>query len=477
MAGLVTETQQVSQFGWPAGLNRDAFEIALSGDESPDLLNIDFDLRGAFEPRDGYSRYDTGPLNVASGLFVYTPESGTASLVYIEEGDGSIWAGTTSTLTDTTTGLTTDASEREWHVDAVQLGDYLFVTSLRGDAIRFDGSTWLVITDDDLTGNGDATTPEFPHAMTVAAHYDRVFAGNISIAGGTTHRSRLQWSTLTLGVDQWGGNKWEATKFVDVMEDDGTEIRKIIPFQSNLIIFKDSSLWVLGGSDQDSFSLFRIDPSVGTTAPNSVAATEGRLFFFDPTEGVYLFDGVNAVLIDSAIHNYLLAGINASEAHRAHGWADAERYYLSVPWGADTFNSRTFVFNTRLAAWAEYDYGWYDQVTYNELEYTVGNKNVVGVATFRAGESLDIAAGISWYLNTIWFPTPEGQGMQDHRLRRLDVFSEADSVNFTIEAFVDGDSASAVYTKTVDGSLTRNKLGAYNALWSIIKFKFSGTTT
>lgn len=477
---VVTPTEVVEQFGWPLGLNRDAFEINLDPRESPDLLNVDLDLRGSFSPRAGYAQWDSGAMsNPAAHLGQHRPESGADVIIVVEEGDGSIWFSTTTVLSDTGQNLGTASGQREWHIDSTQLADYTYVASLRGNTRRFDGSTWLEITDTQANGSGDNGTPEFPQSQTIESHYSRVFAANL-LEGGVRYRSRLMWSTLASGTDQFGGNRWEALSFIDVNEDDGDEIRKIISFQSSLIIFKDSSVWILSGSDEAAFSLFALNPQVGTTAPNTVAAEEGRLFFFDPFDGAYMFDGVNVTKIDTQLRNYILSGMNASFAYRSQGWTDGFKYFLCVPWGADTFPSRTFVFDVRLQSWTEYDFGWYDTITYTELQYTVGNKNQAGVFNFRQGDTLDDEGGagdpISWYFNTIWFPIPEGQGMREHRLRRVDVFSEADSIPFDLDIYVDGDNASSVYTETIDGSKTRTKLPGLSRLWSIIKFKMSGDT-
>jgi len=472
---LTTETTIAPLGGWPRGLNKDAFELLLSADESPSMLNVDLGIRGEFEVRDGFTRWSTGDTSVAQLIHPYLPGAGTDVLVIVEV-DGSIWQGTSSTMVDQSKTLGAASNERDWNIDAVELDDDLYIFSMRGNTWRWDGSTWVEITDVTLNEGGTALSPEAPQAATAVSHNSRIFVGNIN-ASGSLDRSRVQWSrTPVENAGDAGGNRWRATSFIDVQEGDGTEIRKLAIFQGSILVFKDHSIYDLSGFDEDSFTLYPVDHKVGTTAPNSIAYSESDIFWFDPSKGVHVYDGNKVSLIDASVHNHILAGINQAVAYKSHGVLKDGKYFLSVPWGSDTFNSRTFVFDTRLGAWAEYDYGWFDTAVWSNLWYTVGNENTVGIYKFQQADSLDITTGVAWHLETVWFPPTEQQGMTRWRLRRADLWVEADSGALTVEIFVDG-GASAVKTYSLTATTNRLKLAAYSALWEIIKFKFSGTTT
>ncbi len=476
---LTTPTSIVPLGGWVRGLNREVFELQLQPDESPDLENLVIGLRGEVERRDGFARWDSGTDDVGQRLIAYTPGSGTDKVVVVQE-NGEIWDGTTSTLTDTTNTFGTHTNRRNWQIADAMLDDQLYIFSLRADTWRWDNSSWTQITDKTLDESGTAASPEAPRAACATAHNNRVFVGNVN-ANGALSRSRIMWSNTTVeNSGDAGGNRWSATAFIDVDEDDGTEVTQILSFQSNLLIFKDHSIHQLSGVDADSFTLYRVTDDVGCSSPQTVAQNEGDVFFFDRFKGVFVFDGVTATRIDGAIHSYLLSGQNLNRAWRAHGFFSDSRYFLSVPWGSDNFNSRTFVFDVRTGAWTEYDYGIYDHEWWSEKEYTVGNATeagsaaITGVFKHEQGDTQDNGVDIDWYLETIWFPPAAAQGMTRYRMRRVDLWVEADSSTATVVMYVDG-VETPVWTQSITASTNRIKLPAYGALWETCKFKISGT--
>lgn len=481
---LRTPTSIVSASGWPRGLNRDASELLIGIDETPDCLNVDFDLRGGAKVRDGHSITYTNPSETDTYQFLmFYPSTSGDRVVAVQE-DGDIWAGTspTSQLTDTTNSFGTAAGRRTFPIEAAALDDQLYLFSQRGNTWRYDGTTWTEITDTTLNEGGTAATPEAPRAATAATHLNRIFAGNV-YEGGNNYRSRLFWSETP--VDNSGdaaGNRWKATSFIDVSEDDGTQIRKVASFQSSLVIFKDHSIHVLTGVDEASFALVPIEGNVGTAAPHSVAFDETSLYFFDRDEGVYLFDGVRVHRIDQAINDYLLDGIAYGFSYKAKGIISDGKYFLSVPWGSGTeYNTRTFVFDPRLGAWSEYDIGWFDHMKWSGVEYVTGHNDQEGIYTFRQGATSDdaedgSAQAINWHLETAWIPEFTQQGMTEHRLRRLDLWTETTASTYTLDLYIDGEYTT-VKSYTVTPDTSRIRLPGYPKYWSRIKLRFYGSVT
>jgi hypothetical protein len=471
-----TETFIIPLGGWTGGLNRDAFELQLAPEETPDALNIDFGLRGEFEQRPGYAVASTGAFTaITQYLCTYEPSTGTDLLLAVQE-DGDIWYASALAFTDSLQTFGAAANQREWPIEAAMLDDSIFLFSLRSTTRRWDNATWVNITSTTLDETGTAASPQAPKAATAVTHHSRIFVGSVE-ANSSVDRSRVMWSTTPVeNAGDAGANRWKATAFIDVNQDDGTEVRKLASFQSNLVIFKDHSFYVLAGQDEDSFSLYPVDASVGCISPRTVAYDDSEMFFFDASKGVYRFDGVKVIRIDESINNYILSGINASLAYKASGYLADGKYFLSVPWGSDTYNSRTFVFDTVLRNWAEYDIGWFAAARWTNVHYTGGNKNTNGVFDFRQGTVDDNAVAFNWHLETVWFPPAAEQGMTYHRLRRADLWVEADGGAMTIEAWVDG-TESAVWTQNITASTNRILLPAVGQLWEIIKFKFSGTSS
>lgn len=474
---LTTRTTVVPLGGWGKGLNREVFELQALTDETPDCLNVAFGLRGEFARRDGYARWDTGVETTTQKIIPYEPGSGADRIIVIEE-DGGVWDGTTSALSVAAPVLGAHTNRRNWQIEAAQLDDDLYLFSLRGNTWRWDGTSWVEITTQILDEDGTHVSPEAPKATTAIAHNNRIYAGN-TVHDGGAHRSRINFSNPSVVFGETagdvGGDRWGALDWVDVDPDDGTEVTKLVSFQSNILIFKDHTMHLLGGVDGDSHTLYKVADDVGCSSPQSVAQDENSVFFLDRFKGVFVFDGSQAQRVDQQIHSYLMDGMNLNKAWKAKGFFADSKYYLSVPWGSDTYNSRLFVLDTRTGTWAEYDYGVYDHAWWSESQYTVGNNNLPGVLKFEQGDGTDAGIDIDWYLETVWFPPSTSQGMGRYRLRRADLWCEADSGALTIELFVDG-VETAVWTQAITASTNRINMPAYANLFEFLKLKISGTS-
>jgi len=64
--------------------------------------------------------------------------------------------------------------------------------------------------------------------------------------------------------------------------------------------------------------------------------------------------------------------------------------------------------------------------------------------------------------------------MTRYRMRKTDLWVEADSGTFTVDMYVDG-SEVAVWTHAITASTNRIQLPGYGALWETIKYKIRST--
>ena len=476
---LTTPTVIVDLFDISGGWVPDASQYSLQPNELVEAENVEFDLRGGFRVRAGYDNLEnTGVTFIHLGT--YTEEDGSHWLVAVEA-NGSIWADTNLSLIDTTKNLAayvigTDP-DREYDVSFAQLRDYLYVSSRRGNTWRFDGTTWLEITDSTLNGAGDDTTPEFPQAKSTVALHNRVFAANV-FHDGAEFPSRLSWSTLSAGSGQFGGNRFESTAFVDVNENDGSQIQAIVPFQSQLVVFKDNSLWVMAGDDEDNFTLLPIDPSVGTTMSGSIASDQSVMFFLDQGSGVYMFDGVTAQRIDEQVNSTIMAIIQGFTGDKlfANGYIEDHKYFLCI--GQMDGNRETFVFDMRQGGWSHWDMEWRDVISYRDVSYHAGND---GISSFRDRTFLDDdAVTVSWSVKWAWVPAAEGQDMRQYRIRRVDVHSQwvtGGAATYSFDMFADNDDTTAVWTNTAVGDEAQERFPGYDGLIYRVMFHCHGTNT
>jgi len=476
---LTTPTVIVDMMDISGGWVPDASQYSLDPTELVEAENVEFDLRGGFRVRAGFNNLaNTGVVFVHLGL--YTEEDGDHWLIGVTA-DGSIYADTNISLVDTTKNLAayvigTDP-DREYDVAFAQLRDYLYVSSRRGNTWRFDGTTWLEITDSVLNGAGDDTTPEFPQAKSLVSLHNRVFAANL-LHDGAAYPSRLAWSTLAAGSGQFGGNRFESTAFVDVNEEDGSQIQAIASFQSQLVVFKDNSLWVMAGDDEDNFTLLPIDPSVGTTMSGSIASDQSVMFFLDQGSGVYLFDGVSAQRIDEPVNAEIMSIIQGFAADKlfASGYIEDHKYFLCI--GQMDGNKETFVFDMRLNAWSHWDMTWTDIVSYRDVSYHSGND---GISSFRDRTYLDDDdTDVDWSVKYAWVPAAEGQDMRQYRIRRVDVHSQwvtGGAATYSFDTFADNDDTTPVWTNTAQGDEAQERFPGYDGLIYRVQFRAYGTNT
>lgn len=474
---LRTERHQFNLGGWPGGLNRDYSELLLAPEETPDALNVLVDRRGDIRVRPGFSRADTGLTDSIIYAVRYLEQSGNDyTVVYEEDGSPYHASGTSLTFSLQSFDKGAHSNKRSWPFHAAQLDGYLFVFTRRSTGVtRFDGTgpTWTNITNDTLDGTGTAASPQAPQAACATTHKNRIFVGSTEESTGN-YNSRIRWSDLPTGE---GGNRWEATAFIDVNEHDGSEIVALYPFQGNLLIFKDHSFHVLTGADPSAFALYEVDHRIGTASPYSVAGDENLVFWFDRDQGVFMFDGAEVRRIDDKIHDYLLDNSPRSGGFRAAGWMHEGNYYLSVPWTSGSYNSRTFIYNPHMNAWTEHDWGGYGIVDIEGTWYSHGNNDLTGLYTFADDtETTDAGTAIDWHLETAWWPPASEQGMTKWRLRRADIWVKDDNASMTVDLYVDGVDSNVLST-AITADADRKFLKGYDQLFERMKYRVYGSTS
>ena len=426
--------------GWEGGLNADADPFQLEPNETPDCMNVDFGLRGAVSKRKGYSEYSVSLTDDIRRLHTWREDPSTAWLIGITAGASTsdIRYSTSGTFSSQVTGWAQPTTDEQYHVGIESFESKVYVTSKLGNPWSFDGSTWTEITDTTLSG----ASPEFPKAVDLEAAHERMFAVNVN-NGGTNYTSRLHYSAIG------DAETWDSLDWIDVDPDDGDALWAVKAFGESLILFKSRACYVLSGTDDNTFSLYPLDRGIGTNAPRAVVARESKVIFFDPRTGVWEFDGAGFRPLSDKILNYLLDGINADESHKSSAFIHDSKYFLSVPWGADTSPSRTFVLDLRTESWTQYSYGLADAAERGRITYGARPNDAAGI--YKMFDTYgDNGVAISSYFETAWLH-PENEAVKQ-RLRRADfAFKATADVNMTVKMYRDFD-VDAVFTKTVNTS-------------------------
>lgn len=164
-----------------------------------------------------------------------------------------------------------------------------------------------------------------------------------NIGGGTDIAERVQWSN-TADPETWtGGN----TGSVDLIEDGGG-VTGLHLFGDYLCVHKDKSIY-LGYlvSSTSIFQFIRKPTGVGTCANNSIVNLPTGEQIFLAKDGIHVFNGNSAPLIDSPINNEIRSTLNKEFANRAYGILvmDKDEAWIGVPIGDYEVGSTIYKYN------------------------------------------------------------------------------------------------------------------------------------
>lgn len=459
--------------------------------------NVEFEPNGSVRRRNGYSLVvdeDSGsnPLTVADHLHVQPTNAviGSATafeqnelVIYSQRAQGRLFYNTTGNILGSSAGLIDSTHSvggllfsnlnpaDQYPLNFLLFNDTLIVTSQRyGGAIsgsntgathdnsatgatrpvEFDirANVWSRSTVPDLTASGVQTG--VPRAKSAVVAYDRVFYANVAAAGQYDYSSRVYWSAPGTynSVRSGADGDW-----LEVGADDGQQISKVVKFGSQIIVFKDKSVWALVGTNEDTFALYSLTSQYGCQAPNSVVEHKGRLFFLDAAAGVMMYDGSQFHCLSTDINREVLDKIDRSRLWQAAAFVDSdrERVYVSFPHIDFESPQQLFMFDFRVGSWVFWNYGFSDaaqvRATFSNTDpvgldnpiWVVGPYDEPGIVRINDpavwadhGEAPDSFS----LLETAWWNP--GSISDAHRLRELNVlFDERVGGQVTVEAYRD----------------------------------------
>lgn len=195
-----------------------------------------------------------------------------------------------------------------------------------------------------ITGNDSALGGTPP-----LARYMQAFGPYLVLAyitdGGNTYYSRVQWCD-TGDPETWtGGNAGD----VNLLEDP-EDITGLGLFGNFLTVHKSKSIYV--GQLVSTSEVFRFDrraTGVGAAASATIAQIPSGEQIFLGSDGIHLFNGITAPLIDSPIQDELRESMNPEIISAAHGLyvEELDEYWCAVGIGNDTEPSTVYKYNWR----------------------------------------------------------------------------------------------------------------------------------
>jgi hypothetical protein len=179
--------------------------------------------------------------------------------------------------------------------------------------------------------------------------YCLAFRGYLLLAyvtsGGTTYPSRVQWSD-TGAPETWGSGNAGS---VDLVQDE-QDITGMEPFGDFVAVHKSNSIYV--GYLVTTSDVFRFDrkaTGVGAVARDSIKTLPTGEQAFLAGDGIHLFNGVTAPLLQSPIMDEMREQMNPQyiSASVAVVVRELDEYWIAVPIGNDTTPSTIYKYNYR----------------------------------------------------------------------------------------------------------------------------------
>lgn len=164
-----------------------------------------------------------------------------------------------------------------------------------------------------------------------------------NITGGTDIAQRVQWSD-TADPETWGSGNAGSKDLVE----DGEDITGMKIFGDYLAVHKESSIYL--GYLVSTTAIFKFDrksTGSGTVANNSIQNLPTGEQFFLASDGLRVFNGIAAPLIDSPVNDEIRDFLNQQYRHKA--WSvlvkENDEVWAGLPIGSQVLGETVYKFN------------------------------------------------------------------------------------------------------------------------------------
>ena len=261
-----------------------------------------------------------------------------------------------------------------------------------------------------------------PKAKYLQAYGPYLVAANL-VVSGSDRPSRLAWPD-TDDPESWTPASGSNAGSIDLL-DDPEDISGLGLFSGFLTVHKARSIYL--GQLVSTAEVFRFErkaTGVGAVAGATIASLPSGEQIFLAADGLHLFNGMTAPLVDSPVQDELREEMNPAYAYKAQGLfiPELDEYWVAVAMGSDTepqtvykYNWRTrqvykdirtnltalgLFLNTQEDTWADRALAWdsdttrWNDVTNLSLNPVVIFGNSAGVTTERTANTNDDAGTV-----------------------------------------------------------------------------------
>ena len=268
--------------------------VNLKPNESPAMLNVVVDDPvGSLKPRNGFDTCGSLPSgNKPTALFEYSRSDGTRRLIASD--NATVYSTSDcQTFTTVASGLN---SASQVHFKTIR--DKLWIVNGSTWPRTWDGSTLSIL-------DGRANTPSsptMPKCGVIEFWKERVWCGSPSGEASAVYFSALTASDGTDLDPSTGTASWPAINVFQVDQNAGSRVFALKAYRNRLYVFKTNGVWEIGFDGEFDNFVRKTFASVGSRYQTSITEIDGILYFVGP-DGVYAFDGDNAVRISEKIKN------------------------------------------------------------------------------------------------------------------------------------------------------------------------------
>ena len=340
-----------------AGLNDNKSTTEIEDNEATNISNVIFDTGGALRKRFGFLSVPTPSVfKISSGTTVCVN-----GITFLKRNNGNKYlfaiANDGGTAVAVAKAYSGGPVIGRW--DNVTNGNFThsYTNNIKPSFTIASDSVIFVLGDNTqpyyCTGAASSAIisadAQLPSGNIVVYHKNHLFVANSSTWPSRTWFSELDDVT-----------NWIATDFFDVQISDGSQVRGLISAYDALYIFKDKSIWRLGGTNRDDFVLQKMVDGIGTLSHESIKLVNNVIYFITPQNDVAIYDGgYNVQFISQKIRG-TIGGLSFNRAANAIGLAFSSYkyidydYYASVSNSPSSTNNLVLLFDTAYKAWTKF---------------------------------------------------------------------------------------------------------------------------
>lgn len=257
---------------------------------------------------------------------------------------------TTTTLRVTWAAASPASSVAGYGIYGVDQGDERFITSVDPSTHQYDYQG--VPDPSQLVFPSAADTTSGPIGKYVISHKDKLVLGNLD-----GYPSRISWSGGGANVDKFN---WRfGGGYIDIDKDAGDEVKGLIEFQDQIIVFKERSIWSVTLAFVDDIvvpTVKMIMRGVGAVSSRTIKYVENDVFFLS-RRGIYTLGNepnfLNVLRTNevSARVRPIFQTLTAAQLEQACAVYQDNKYRLAYPSTSANKNTKEILYDRERLAW------------------------------------------------------------------------------------------------------------------------------